>query len=146
MLSSRNIITNYRFQPVGKAIRVPGSLLVRFQANANYVETEHGWVYAWVLTDVSGLFQISYIGMAGKTVMRRQEQHHGGFKGGSKKGVWNNDAIASHIDAAAGNEVLLFARKSDTMTILGETICMVASEETAMIQKCISNGISLWNS
>jgi hypothetical protein len=76
----------------------------------------------------------SHVGKAGKTLRVRCNQHEGGFKGGSAKGVRNAEYLMEFLTNGADRQVLVFVRKSPEATILDEPlVSLCKAEERAML-------------
>lgn len=106
----------------------------------------HGWVYVWAKFHTDLLVDVCYVGKAGKALELRCEQHFGGFKGGSKKGMLNGQRLRQFLTASSDHSVKIFARKSPEAQLLeedGVSLCEV--EERAMIMKMRRLGAGLWN-
>lgn len=91
-----------------------------------------GLVYLWV--EVSGVTStVVYVGKAGGTLQERCKQHGSGFRH-SAPGRAHSDRLRRGIGENKRYEI--YARKSDTNQILGESgISMACVEELALIQK-----------
>jgi hypothetical protein len=94
--------------------------------------SEHGFVYLWVEISDS-IMNIVYVGKAGRTLLERCKQHEGGFRR-SSPGLAHADRLRAGL--AQNKRYAIYARRSDTKEILGESgISMACAEELAFIQK-----------
>jgi hypothetical protein len=106
-----------------------------------------GWVYVWTKFKSDALVDICYVGKAGKTLRERCDQHVGGFKGSTKKGILNGQQIRQFLSESADHALRVYARKSPNERILEEeSVSMCEAEERAMITKMRRLGAGLWNS
>ncbi len=88
-----------------------------------------------------------HVGKAVKILRARCNQHEGGFKGGSAKGVRNAEYLREFLTNGADRQVLVFVRKSPEATILDEPlVSLCEAEERAMVTKTRRPGSKLWNS
>jgi len=81
------------------------NLFDEYQTNGMHAKS-CGWVYLWVQVNQHGIFDICYVGMAGKTLMERCGQHAKGFKPSPKystKGQRNGEMIGAFLKDNLGH-------------------------------------------
>jgi hypothetical protein len=148
----REVVSALDFRPAGRIHLLQAQGPVKFNLLAEYVgrgqhADGHGWVYLWVKVNGSALFDVCYVGKAGKTLKARCAQHVGGFNGGSGKGIENSSRLREFLSASQDHQMHVLARKSPEAAILDEQgVSMCEVEERAMIKKLRRLGAALWNS
>ncbi len=97
-------------------------------------QTDHGWVYIWLeINKDKDEAKVVYVGKAGKTLQKRCQEHHSGFKN-SVTGKAHADRIRQGIKS--GKHYELWSKKAQVTTLFEEeNISMVETEERAFIQK-----------
>jgi hypothetical protein len=140
--SFQSVMQAYDFQCVGTLQLSAG----RFRYALTNDMSGEGFVYLWVERQAL-VYRIVYVGMAGKSLRARCEQHLGGFRQST-----TGKAHAKRVEAgfSTGCEFLLYARRCGTGNVLDEAdIPMTTVEELAFIRKFrpawnhASSGISL---
>lgn len=144
------LLIDLEFIKAGTLILRPGDLKPTFSIENKFLKGDFakslGWVYLWVAFTGKDFANVFYVGKAGKTLKARCDQHVGGFRGGSKKGIKNAENIYAFLSEGENKRLELLARKSDTTTLFGETnISLCEVEEIALIQKLRKMGQPLWN-
>jgi hypothetical protein len=123
-----DLVARYRFAKAGKICRSGDRVTFVLSSDGK----EHCFVYLWVERS-DQQFHIVYVGMAGKTLKARCDQHQNGFTG-SPTGRAHHSRLNSGFDA--GKQYEIYARRAELGEILGESqIPMVCAEELAFIKK-----------
>ena len=90
-----------------------------------------GWVYCWVEAPRDAAPHVLYVGMAGKTLRKRMKEHEGGFK---RSATGRAHAEDLRRILSQGGTVEVWARKSETVEVLGRHVCAASVEEAALIE------------
>lgn len=147
MSNTEEQLEKLEFEYVAKIQRNKKDRKLFFQDGEHKNHKHEGWVYVWVKVDaLGGLFDVCYVGKAGKTLRARCNQHTRGLNGGSKRGLAHAVRIVEWLMASPTNEIHVYARQSAKQKVLDEAkVSMCEAEERAMIQKLRKQGAELWN-
>lgn len=109
----------------------------------NQNDETKGIVYMWIELDDNKPIKVLYIGKAGTTLLKRCNEHLGGFKGGHKTGKRNAFKLLSILNT--DTKIGIYSRHSETKTIFGqEGISLCDAEEKALINR-YKGGFPLFN-
>lgn len=127
-------LKNFGFEKKGDIILNGTEALPEFKFINPPLDTYEGHVYLWVIEKNGIPFKIVYIGKAGKTLIKRFNQHKNGFKsnGGSKKGLSNGVELLNFL--RKDTKIAFYARQSQRIEILGQpNVSLCDAEENALI-------------
>ncbi|MDB9870803.1 hypothetical protein OAD33_06995 [Alphaproteobacteria bacterium] len=135
-------LLEFNFKKSGSIIKINNDTITFALDKSFQIETIPQ-VYAWVVNE-----EIKYIGVAGKGLKNRLNQHNGGWRGGSKTGLKiKNLFILPELQA--GNEIFIYSRTSDyikkTLDIFDETKILNLSLHTYEEEKLITLFDPKWN-
>lgn len=143
-------INNYKFEKAGKIIIDEKDKFPKWDLDEKWTKNgcnfeKTGIVYLWVLFKEDKIFDVAYVGKAGKTLKDRASQHRQGFKGNSKKGLSNGEKIQQYLKIP-NSKIEIYARESKKREFNDEIISIVSADEESFIQKFrVRIKCELWN-
>ena len=141
-MNSLKTLLSFGFKKSGSIIKTENNTIT-FALDKSFQIEINPKVYAWVVNE-----EIKYIGIVGKGLKNRLNQHKSGWLVGSKTGLkLKNLFILPKLQA--GNEILIYIRTSDyikkTIDIFGETKTTNLSLHTYEEEKLITLFDPKWN-